>query len=402
VFERLERQSHTSRGGANPLLATRLELASGLCFGQVDSPLPTSVGLRPLEALEQALLPGLTRPPCLVAFSGGRDSSVVLAAAMSAARRHGLEPPIPATLRFATAPRSQEMSWQETVVDHVGASDWLRLDIGDELEYLGEIGTRILRRHGVLWPPNSFLVTPLLERARGGSVITGDGGDEFLTGGTHGRIRGVAGRRIRPQARDAHRLAVALAPIAVRRAVRRRTSASRIPWLRPQAQRAALAAYVRDYECDPVRFDTRLRWVARRRGTAMSLWAGQRLAADTDASLMVPFADKRFLAALADAGGACGWPSRSALLRSLFAGLLPDEVLSRSTKADFAEVVWGPRTREFIAEWSGMGVDPDLVDAEALRAAWSETSPILPAAIPLQAAWLKSLGKESATGIPSC
>jgi asparagine synthase (glutamine-hydrolysing) len=374
--------------------ATRLELASGLCFGEVERRFPDAAGLTPLEALEQALLPGLARPPCLVAFSGGRDSSVVLAAAMSAARRHGLEPPIPATLRFAAAPLSHEVSWQETVVRHVGASDWIRLDIGHELEYLGAIGTRTLTRHGVLWPPNAFLLTPLLERAGDGSVVTGTGGDQFLTGGTHGRIRGVVGGRIRPEARDARRLAAALAPIAARRAVRRMISPARIPWLRPEAQREALAATVRDFECEPVRFDARVRFVARRRGTVESLRTGERLAGDARADLVTPLSDERFLAALADAGGARGWASRSALLRALFSGLLPGEVLTRSTKADFSEVVWGPRTREFIADWSGAGADSELVDAEALKAAWSEASPIFPAAIPLQVAWLRGAGKN--------
>jgi hypothetical protein len=133
-----------------------------------------------------------------------------------------------------------------------------------------------------------------------------------------------------------------------------------------------------------------------------SLWSGQRLAADTDAGLVFPLSDERFLAALAHAGGALGWASRLDLMQSLFGGLLPDQVLARSTKADFGEVVWGPRTREFVAGWSGTGVDSNLVDAEALRAAWSEHSPIFPAAIPLQAAWLEdraSACKPSGLGV---
>ncbi|HEY2429742.1 MAG TPA: hypothetical protein VGI06_12480, partial [Acidimicrobiales bacterium] len=54
----------------------------------------------PRAALEAAILDGLRRPPCIVAFSGGRDSSAVLAVAVDAARRHGLAPPVPLTHVF--------------------------------------------------------------------------------------------------------------------------------------------------------------------------------------------------------------------------------------------------------------------------------------------------------------
>jgi asparagine synthetase B (glutamine-hydrolysing) len=359
-----------------------------LCFGAVDAQLPAVPRMTPLEALEQAVLPALRRSPCLVAFSGGRDSSAVFAVAASTARRHGLDPPIPATLRFTAAPLAQEAEWQETVVRHLGAEDWIRLDIGDELEYLGPIGTRILRRHGVLWPPNAYLTVPLLERAGRGSVLNGDGGDEFVNGGAHGRIRGVASRRVAPEPQDIRRLLAALAPPPIRRAARMRTSRYRIPWLRPGAQREALRAAVRDIECEPVRFDSRVRWLARRRSTVEALRTGQRLAADTDASLVAPLLDTRFVASLASAGGPLGWSSRLDVMRSLFGELLPEAVLARSTKAGFSEVVWGPRTRQFASGWSGEGLDPELVDPDALRAAWSESIPTFPAGVPLQAAWL--------------
>lgn len=374
------------RGGLTPL--SPLELASGLCFGTVKRALPAVAGIAPRQALEEALLPALARPPCLVAFSGGRDSSAVLATAVFVARREGLEPPIPATLRFGKAPRSQEPEWQETVVRSLRAPDWLRMEIGDELEYLGPVGTAVLRRHGVLWPPNAYLLLPLLERAGGGSVVTGDGGDDFVTGGDHGRIRAVLAGRSAPRVADVRRLAAALAPPPIRVAVGMRRSPNRIPWLRPEAQREALAATVHDYECEPVRFDARVRWLASRRATVEKLRAGKRLARDTSADLVTPLSDERFLAALA-AAGAVGWSSRLDAMRSLFGDLLPERVVARTTKADFAEVLWGPRTRRFAADWSGEGLDPELVDSDSLRAAWAEPRPLFPAGIPLQAAWLR-------------
>jgi hypothetical protein len=276
----------------------------------------------------------------------------------------------------------------------------MRVEIGDELDLLGPLASGLLLRHGVLWPPNAFFVVPLLERARAGSLLTGDGGDLPLAGGEHGRIRALAGLRTKPQRRDLRRLAAALAPAPLRRAVRRRAGAYRIPWLRPAVQRRILSDAARYRECEPVRFDSRVRWTARLRENAVAAWTGQLLAADTGAKLVNPLVDPWFLSALARAGGALGWSTRTELMRALFGGFLPDEVLARPTKAEFGEVFWGPRTREFVAGWSGEGVDPALVDPDALQTAWSQPRPLFTAGMPLHAAWLH--GQVGArTGNPS-
>src|SRR5262245_7497196 len=99
---------------------TPLETATGLVNGIVRQPrLPDERGT-PLAALEEAVLPALARPPCVVSFSGGRDSSAVLGVAVRAARRHGLDLPIPTTNRFPSAPGSNEDEWQESVIAHLG------------------------------------------------------------------------------------------------------------------------------------------------------------------------------------------------------------------------------------------------------------------------------------------
>ncbi|MFL5910985.1 MAG: asparagine synthase-related protein, partial [Gaiellaceae bacterium] len=95
----------------------------------------------PLEALERALLPALARPPCGVAFSGGRDSSALLAAAVRAARRAGLEEPVAVTLRFPGRARAEESRWQELVARAVGLERWEILEIGDELDFVGPLTT---------------------------------------------------------------------------------------------------------------------------------------------------------------------------------------------------------------------------------------------------------------------
>ena len=70
---------------------TQLEVACGMVFGFTPPESLPEPAADPLEALEEAILPALQRAPCLVSFSGGRDSATVLAAAVRLARREGLE-----------------------------------------------------------------------------------------------------------------------------------------------------------------------------------------------------------------------------------------------------------------------------------------------------------------------
>src|SRR5687767_6252 len=73
----------------------------------------------PVTALQDVLVPALRRPPCVVAFSGGRDSALVLAGAVAAARREGLDEPIAVSVRFPNAPDADESHWQERVVRYL-------------------------------------------------------------------------------------------------------------------------------------------------------------------------------------------------------------------------------------------------------------------------------------------
>ena len=87
-----------------PLPLTPLEVACGAAFdlAQARPHLPLT-RLEPFDALQEAVLPALQRAPCIVSFSGGVDSSLVLAAATVASRRDGLPPPVPVTLRYSGA-----------------------------------------------------------------------------------------------------------------------------------------------------------------------------------------------------------------------------------------------------------------------------------------------------------
>src|SRR5947209_20309061 len=111
--------AHAVTDAGAGLRLSPLEVAAGLPFGLCDVSLQRLERPRdPRAALEALIRPALMSPPCVVGFSGGRDSSALLACALDLARREGLPEPIPITLDFGT-PRTDEREWQELVVAHV-------------------------------------------------------------------------------------------------------------------------------------------------------------------------------------------------------------------------------------------------------------------------------------------
>jgi asparagine synthase (glutamine-hydrolysing) len=98
--------------------------ATDVAYGFVPGALPQSDRPRnighPADALRAALRPALERAPCVIGFSGGRDSSLLLALAVHEARRHGLALPIAVTLEF-DGEDSREREWQELVLGPAAA-----------------------------------------------------------------------------------------------------------------------------------------------------------------------------------------------------------------------------------------------------------------------------------------
>src|SRR5215471_11329425 len=136
-------------------MMSALEIAAGFPLpGGVSLPglIPSEV--EPRLAFAQSMVAALSRPPCVVSFSGGRDSSLVLALAAEVARGEGLPLPIPVTVRPAGDSDREEHEWQERVVGQLGLDDWVRVEIGDELDCVGPEAQRLLIRHGILWPAN--------------------------------------------------------------------------------------------------------------------------------------------------------------------------------------------------------------------------------------------------------
>jgi asparagine synthetase B (glutamine-hydrolysing) len=394
-----------ARGAVSAL--SPLELAAGTVLGAgTPITLPPADGT-PAEALEAAVLPALARAPCLVSFSGGRDSSAVLALATRVARRTGLPDPVPATIRVASAPRADERRWQELVVAHLGLRDWHRLELEDELDLVGPVARDVLTRHGLLWPFNAHFHAPMLDAARGGALLTGIGGDELFRGAARPRTVSVLIGRARPRRSDARAFVRDLAPARVRAAWLRRRTAP-LPWLTAAGGRAVTAALAAQAAAEPLGLRRRLARLRAMRYLAVGLGALDRLAADAACEIRHPLLDVPVWSAVAAAAPPQGHQSRSAAMERLFGELLPAELLARPDKAGFDEVFMRGPARAFAAAWDGGGVPERLVDPDALRAHWLGPEPAGQSFSLLQAAWVASAGERGeeplsavADGVPA-
>lgn len=370
---------------------TEVELVSCYVTGLLDSgelpPLPRRSGdaNSVQAALEEATVPALRRPPCLVSFSGGRDSSLVLAAATSAARRHGLPEPIPATNRYPGIAATEERAWQEMVVRHLDLDDWIIVEIDGDLDLLGPVAREVLTTHGVLYPANVHTHVPLFREGRGGSLLTGWDGD-----GLFGGWRWRHDSQAPPTPRGVARRLFANSPGRVRRLIDERRSDLRIPWLREPVEQQVRRWWIEERSSEPWRWDRRIRWYRRRRFVQVTAESLRRLGLTYDVTVRHPFVEPGFLGALLLAGGGAGFPSRTATFDALFSDLLPAALIHRRTKARFFEAFWGDASRAFVRQWDGGGLDHDVVDPRALRDIWHTELPDSRTAPALQLAWLRS------------
>ncbi len=361
---------------------TPLEIACGTVYG-FDAALPpidlTASSSSPREALEEVVAAALARPPCVVSFSGGRDSSAILAVATHVARERGLPLPIPVSLVFPQASLAAEDDWQQLVVDRLQLPDWHRLSFTDELDIVGDLARATMSRHGLQWPFNAYFHVPIMQLAAGGSVLTGVGGDELFSAGTWHRENLVLSRRARPLPLDLARFTLSVSPGPVKhRYLKAKLGPERHPrsWLTPAARAEAIDRRVDSIAAEAVSFR---RTIARswwpRRSRLVSLRALDQLAGDVEAQCVSPLCSSDVLAAIMRQQGWRAFTNRSRAMAALVGDLLPLELTSRPTKASFGQVFFNSAARAFAQEWDGAGLDPSIVNADELQRIWASDTP---------------------------
>ena len=377
---------------------TPLDIAYGIPLG--NAPVPPlahdgSVGT-PREAIEQVLSEALRRTPCLISFSGGRDSSALLASAVGVARREGLDMPIPATLVFPQSEASNEDEWQAMVLRHLGVTEWERFEIHQEFDAVGPVATEALLRHGLLWPFNTHFHAPIIERAAGGSVVTGFGGDELGNSLNSARAeRLLTTRRIR-HGSDLLIIGLAVSPRPVRELVHRRrgrADMAEVPWLTTEGQDQLVRAFGASEGGIPLGWEAKLRrWIWPGRYFRLCVESFDVLGSYYDVEVVHPFVERRVLDALGSVGGFAGLGDRTGLMREVFGDLLPVELIERSSKGSFTVPLWTETAMQFARDWSGEGVDRELVDPDALRRHWAGDVRNLVSTTLLQSVWLHDHG----------
>lgn len=308
------------------------------------------------------------------------------------ARRDGLAMPIPATLVFPGSDDADESEWQDLVLGHLGLIDRLRIEVHDELDAVGPVAQEALRRHGLVWPFNAHFHLPIIERAAGGTVVTGFGGDELgRSSATAFAERALTGRR-RLRWDDVLVIGLAVSPRTIRAAVHRRRAREelqKLPWLTPAGTRHISTALGRLRGSSPLGWERRVRqrfW--RDRYFRVCIETFSVMGDYHDVRMVHPFVDDRVLDALATAGGFGGFGSRGQLMAELFGDLLPERLVRRTTKGAFSDPLWTRTAHAFAAEWSGAGLDEDLVDPVALRRHWLGDDTNVLSTTLLQQAWL--------------
>jgi hypothetical protein len=376
-----------------PFVLSGVPLATALVFGQDPDlePLPVyDDGRSPRAVLEDLLLAALRRAPCVIGFSGGRDSSALLSLAVVLARREGLPLPIPATNVFSGDVQASESEWQELVVSNLELPDWERLRFTDELDVVGPEATPLLLKYGPSFPFNGHFGMPSFRLASGGTYITGVGGDEIFEPSDQSIVALALLRSIRP--RRAHVLLAlrALGPQFLR-ARRLCSIVPEEPWLNQDVGRALVRDLADTLANQSLWFDSQIRQDIWREKSRSALQQTLSAFGETvNSTVLHPFQDGKFLDAIARDRGRAPWRSRAEAMDHLFGDVLIEKVRQRRTKAGFDSIFFNDHSRAFVQGWDGSGVDTGLVDVDALRATWLAATVDPRSLSLLQAAWVSS------------
>jgi hypothetical protein len=371
---------------------TPFEVATGWLTGYEEQTGPEKdLPADPLGALEELLLPALLNPPCFVEFSGGRDSSAILATAVNVARRRGLQLPVPMTRIYPEVPETREDEWQELVVRHLQINEWHRIEYTDEFDILGPTATESLRQHGVLWPPTIHTKALVWRAAGKGTVVSGQGGDEIFGSRRLTPLAGLLAGNVHPRRQAATLALKTLAPRSIRKAIAAKdlNMGDKRVWLRNGVRERFQTMLVQDQVNEPLRWDRSTRRHPYRRADSIGLHNLKLSAASQRVMYLAPFLEPDFTKALALRGGRLGFPGRSAAMRALFSHLLPLELLERTGKAEFTGTFLRGFSRHFMDNWTGEGVDRELVDPALLRREWRKAQPSTATLPLLHSVWLR-------------
>jgi hypothetical protein len=342
----------------------------------------------PVEVLGELLLGLLARSRVAIAFSGGIDSSGLLCLASEIARANGLAQPVAVTARFPASPTTDESTWQELVVAHLGIDDWVKVEFADECDVLGVEAQAGLRRYGVRWPPLAHAEVPLMRAVPGCTYVMGNGGDELTFPTRAGVAQLVAHGTVRRDRKAVRALAADLRPQFDWWPGR---AGPVFPaWLRPEARRRLREMvhghpYRRLFRWAPtIANRTTAPWAARGHATMVQS------AADVGVELVQPLTDAAVIGSMLFAGGRWGFPDRATAAATLFGPSVPLAIRRRCDKVDFTDAYIAGPSRRFMAGWDGGGVPTDLVDPDVLGAAWRTANPPYSSIPLLQHAWSNS------------
>jgi hypothetical protein len=367
------------------------ELATAIVYGTDPTLAPLRVddgpSAPPRVVLEAILRRALEHPPCVIGFSGGRDSSALLALAAYVAVREGLAAPVAATNVFPGDARAAESDWQETLIRHVGIKHWERLGFTSEMDVIGPVAAPMLRRFGPTFPFNGHFGLPSSALAAEGTYITGIGGDELFEPNDLTRLALVLTGRLRPRRNDLLTAFRTFGPARLRIRHYRRLVPEE-PWLRPGVNRAFVEDLARVLAHQRLWYSEQLCAEVWRDRSRSALQATLGAFAGTLATVMVhPFQDPDLIRSIAVHTGRAPWPGRAAAMRELFGDVLPDALVRRPTKASFDSIFFNEHSRAFVEGWDGTGVDVGLVDPDQLRKSWQRPSVDARSLSLLQGAW---------------
>jgi asparagine synthetase B (glutamine-hydrolysing) len=338
----------------------------------------------------EARLVDLLHRPAFVLFSGGVDSSFLLALATQLARRHGLEEPTAITYRYPNEHTRPDEQYQDALAESIGLRNWVVIE-RESAEVIGPDAERVIRILGDLpgvATISAHMAAIDVARQRPGSVIiTGEGGDTTFS--------------FQPAS-----IPAALAQSAWRNVRRPRVFAQHVrrslPFVAPKVRPASLLEWYPFLTADGLAeihrrklLPPRRRPLGRLRAIDMNQQRGyvldgiasfDSLAAHHGIGYLHPLREDAFVTALVRTTPRRAFTGRNELLEHLWPGVLTDVVRNRPGKAHFTEVYFGEACREFARRWDGRSLASPYIDNERLRDCWLGDTPF-PGAHLLQAAW---------------